>query len=66
MHFFSRTRGPWRKGETSGNTLRVVSLAAAGACSLSCRATFARTAPRRPGFALAIAALDSAAAASGR
>jgi phosphoribosyl-ATP pyrophosphohydrolase/phosphoribosyl-AMP cyclohydrolase len=27
MHFRSRTRGPWRKGETSGNVLRVVSLA---------------------------------------
>ena len=28
MHFRSRTRGLWRKGETSGNVLRVVSLAA--------------------------------------
>lgn len=27
MHFRSRTRGLWRKGETSGNVLRVVSLA---------------------------------------
>ncbi len=26
MHYLSRTRGPWRKGETSGNTQRVVSL----------------------------------------
>jgi phosphoribosyl-ATP pyrophosphohydrolase/phosphoribosyl-AMP cyclohydrolase len=28
LHFFSRTRGLWRKGETSGNTLRVVELRA--------------------------------------
>ena len=28
MHYFSRTRGPWHKGATSGNTQRVVSLAA--------------------------------------
>lgn len=28
MHYRSRTRGPWRKGETSGNVQRVVSLAA--------------------------------------
>lgn len=28
MHFHSRTRGLWRKGETSGHTLAVVSLAA--------------------------------------
>jgi len=28
MHFRSRTRGLWRKGETSGHTLAVVSLAA--------------------------------------
>lgn len=28
LHLFSRTRGPWRKGETSGNVLRVESLAA--------------------------------------
>ncbi|HEY2954989.1 MAG TPA: phosphoribosyl-AMP cyclohydrolase [Candidatus Eisenbacteria bacterium] len=27
MHYRSRTRGPWRKGETSGNVQRVVSLA---------------------------------------
>jgi phosphoribosyl-AMP cyclohydrolase / phosphoribosyl-ATP pyrophosphohydrolase len=26
MHYFSRRRGMWRKGETSGNTQRVVSL----------------------------------------
>jgi phosphoribosyl-AMP cyclohydrolase / phosphoribosyl-ATP pyrophosphohydrolase len=26
MHYLSRTRGPWHKGETSGNTQRVVSL----------------------------------------
>jgi phosphoribosyl-ATP pyrophosphohydrolase/phosphoribosyl-AMP cyclohydrolase len=26
MHYTSRTRGPWHKGETSGNTQRVVSL----------------------------------------
>jgi phosphoribosyl-ATP pyrophosphohydrolase/phosphoribosyl-AMP cyclohydrolase len=26
MHYRSRTRGPWRKGETSGNTQRVVSM----------------------------------------
>ena len=28
MHYRSRSRGPWRKGETSGNIQRVVSLAA--------------------------------------
>jgi phosphoribosyl-ATP pyrophosphohydrolase/phosphoribosyl-AMP cyclohydrolase len=28
MHYHSRTRGLWRKGETSGNTQRVVSLTA--------------------------------------
>lgn len=28
MHFLSRTRGPWHKGATSGNTQRVVTLAA--------------------------------------
>ena len=28
LHLFSRTRGPWRKGETSGNVMRVESLAA--------------------------------------
>jgi phosphoribosyl-AMP cyclohydrolase / phosphoribosyl-ATP pyrophosphohydrolase len=28
LHLFSRTRGPWKKGETSGNVLRVESLAA--------------------------------------
>ena len=28
LHLLSRTRGPWRKGETSGNVLRVESLAA--------------------------------------
>jgi phosphoribosyl-AMP cyclohydrolase / phosphoribosyl-ATP pyrophosphohydrolase len=28
MHYFSRTRGAWHKGATSGNTQRVVSLAA--------------------------------------
>jgi len=28
LHLFSRTRGPWRKGGTSGNVLRVESLAA--------------------------------------
>jgi phosphoribosyl-ATP pyrophosphohydrolase/phosphoribosyl-AMP cyclohydrolase len=28
MHYRSRTRGLWRKGETSGNTQRVVSLSA--------------------------------------
>jgi phosphoribosyl-ATP pyrophosphohydrolase/phosphoribosyl-AMP cyclohydrolase len=28
MHYTSRTRGLWRKGETSGNTQRVVSLTA--------------------------------------
>jgi phosphoribosyl-ATP pyrophosphohydrolase/phosphoribosyl-AMP cyclohydrolase len=28
MHFRSRTRGPWHKGATSGNVLRVVALAA--------------------------------------
>jgi phosphoribosyl-AMP cyclohydrolase / phosphoribosyl-ATP pyrophosphohydrolase len=28
MHFLSRRRGPWRKGETSGDVLRVVRLVA--------------------------------------
>ncbi len=28
LHFFSRRRGLWKKGETSGNTLRVVELRA--------------------------------------
>ena len=28
MHYRSRSRGPWRKGETSGNVQRVVSLSA--------------------------------------
>lgn len=28
MHYHSRSRGPWHKGETSGNTQRVVSLTA--------------------------------------
>jgi phosphoribosyl-ATP pyrophosphohydrolase/phosphoribosyl-AMP cyclohydrolase len=28
MHFRSRTRGPWHKGETSGNTMRAISLTA--------------------------------------
>jgi len=28
MHFHSRRRGPWRKGETSGNVQRLVSVAA--------------------------------------
>lgn len=28
MHFLSRTRGPWHKGETSGNVQTVVSLSA--------------------------------------
>ena len=28
LHLFSRTRGPWKKGETSGNVRRVESLAA--------------------------------------
>ncbi len=28
MHYHSRSRGPWHKGATSGNTQRVVSLAA--------------------------------------
>lgn len=28
MHYHSRTRGPWHKGATSGNTQRVVSLSA--------------------------------------
>jgi phosphoribosyl-AMP cyclohydrolase / phosphoribosyl-ATP pyrophosphohydrolase len=28
MHYFSRRRGMWRKGETSGNTQRMVSLTA--------------------------------------
>lgn len=28
MHYYSRTRGPWHKGSTSGNVQRVVALAA--------------------------------------
>ena len=44
MHFRSRTRGPWRKGETSGNVQRVVSL------GVDCDgdAVLARVAPAGP------------------
>ena len=44
MHFRSRTRGLWRKGETSGNVQRVVSL------SVDCDgdAVLARVAPAGP------------------
>ncbi|MDB4907014.1 MAG: phosphoribosyl-ATP diphosphatase [Gemmatimonadetes bacterium] len=44
MHYRSRSRGPWHKGATSGNTQRVVSL------SLDCDgdAILARVEPRGP------------------
>lgn len=44
MHFRSRTRGPWKKGETSGNVQRVVSL------SMDCDgdAVLARVEPAGP------------------
>ena len=44
MHFHSRTRGAWHKGETSGNTLKVVSLSAD--CDRD--AVLARVVPRGP------------------
>ena len=44
MHYFSRTRGPWHKGATSGNVQRVVSLAAD--CDRD--AILARVAPSGP------------------
>ena len=69
MHYHSRTRGLWRKGGTSGNTQRVVSLEAdcdgdavlarvipAGpACHTGTLSCFARTAPA----ADALATLDA-------
>jgi len=44
MHFLSRTRGLWRKGETSGNTLRVVELIA----DCDADAVLARVIPKGP------------------
>ncbi|MBI1796551.1 MAG: bifunctional phosphoribosyl-AMP cyclohydrolase/phosphoribosyl-ATP diphosphatase HisIE [Candidatus Eisenbacteria bacterium] len=44
MHYTSRTRGLWRKGESSGNTQRVVSLAA----DCDGDAVLARIAPAGP------------------
>jgi phosphoribosyl-AMP cyclohydrolase / phosphoribosyl-ATP pyrophosphohydrolase len=44
MHYRSRTRGPWHKGATSGNTQRVVSLAA----DCDGDAVLARVAPAGP------------------
>jgi len=44
MHYFSRTRGPWHKGETSGNTQRVVSLA----CDCDGDVLLARVMPNGP------------------
>lgn len=44
MHYRSRTRGPWRKGETSGNVQRVVSLHA----DCDGDAVLARIAPAGP------------------
>jgi phosphoribosyl-ATP pyrophosphohydrolase/phosphoribosyl-AMP cyclohydrolase len=44
LHFRSRTRGLWRKGETSGNVLRVVSLKA----DCDSDAILARVEPRGP------------------
>jgi phosphoribosyl-ATP pyrophosphohydrolase/phosphoribosyl-AMP cyclohydrolase len=44
MHYRSRTRGPWKKGETSGNTQRLVSLHA----DCDGDAVLARVAPAGP------------------
>src|SRR5512142_3250052 len=44
MHYRSRTRGPWHKGATSGNTQRVVSLSA----DCDGDAILARVAPAGP------------------
>ena len=44
MHYRSRTRGPWHKGETSGNVQRVVSLA----LDCDCDAVLARVVPAGP------------------
>lgn len=44
MHYFSRTRGPWHKGATSGNTQRVVSLA----CDCDGDVLLARVDPNGP------------------
>jgi phosphoribosyl-ATP pyrophosphohydrolase/phosphoribosyl-AMP cyclohydrolase len=44
MHYFSRTRGPWHKGATSGNTQRVVSLA----CDCDGDVLLARVVPNGP------------------
>lgn len=44
MHYFSRTRGPWHKGATSGATQRVVSLA----CDCDGDVLLARVVPNGP------------------
>ncbi|HEV8363101.1 MAG TPA: bifunctional phosphoribosyl-AMP cyclohydrolase/phosphoribosyl-ATP diphosphatase HisIE [Gemmatimonadaceae bacterium] len=44
MHYFSRTRGPWHKGATSGNTQRLVSLS----CDCDADALLARVVPAGP------------------
>jgi phosphoribosyl-ATP pyrophosphohydrolase/phosphoribosyl-AMP cyclohydrolase len=44
MHYFSRARGPWHKGATSGNTQRVVSLA----CDCDGDVLLARVVPNGP------------------
>jgi len=44
MHYFSRTRGLWHKGATSGNTQRVVSLA----CDCDGDVLLARVVPNGP------------------
>ncbi len=44
MHYFSRRRGPWHKGATSGNTQRVVSLA----CDCDGDVLLARVVPNGP------------------
>lgn len=44
MHYFSRERGPWHKGATSGNTQRVVSLA----CDCDGDTLLARVIPAGP------------------
>ncbi|MGH7624817.1 MAG: bifunctional phosphoribosyl-AMP cyclohydrolase/phosphoribosyl-ATP diphosphatase HisIE [Gemmatimonadaceae bacterium] len=44
MHYFSRERGPWHKGATSGNTQRIVSLA----CDCDGDTLLARVMPAGP------------------
>lgn len=71
MHYFSRTRGPWHKGATSGNVQRVVALAvdcdgdavlarvvpAGPACHTGAVSCFAQAGP--PPASDALSALDA-------